>query len=67
LRRGDRAARAAAVVHDDGLPEPVLHELRELAREAVGAAARREGHDEGDRARGVLRLRAEAGEEKQEE
>ena len=50
LRRGDGATRAAAIVHHHRRAELVLQVPGELARDAVGAPARREGNDERDRA-----------------
>ena len=48
-RRTDRAACAAAILDDDALAELLVELRRQRAREGVGAAAGREGHDEGNR------------------
>ena len=55
LGEADLAARARAVVHHDRLPQRRLHEPRQRARGGVGAAARREGDDHGDRPLGIGR------------
>ena len=47
----DRAARAAAILHQHRLPHRLLHALRDDARGDVGGAARRERHDDADRFR----------------
>ena len=61
----DGAARAAAVVDDDRLAERFAELVGKDARDDVGAAARRERHDHGDRARGAgLCLRRGAAEKR---
>ena len=58
FRRGvaaDDAAGAATVLDHDLLPERLAELRREQARDRVGAAARRVGHDDADRLGGPLR------------
>ena len=47
----DAAAAAAAIVDDHGLADRLLERLLDRARQRVGAAARRERHDDVDRLR----------------
>jgi hypothetical protein len=51
--RADRPARAAAIVHDDRLPEAFGELCRDDAPDDVVAAARRERNDEADRTRWI--------------
>ncbi len=56
----DGAAGAADILDDDGLAEGCLHPLGQEARDGVGRAAGRVGHDDGDDVRRIaLRLRVE--------
>ena len=61
-RRGDPAARAAAVVDDDGLLPEIGETFLEDAAEDVGPAAGRRRNEHPDRLRGVL-LRESRGRE----
>ena len=56
-RHADRAA-CSGLVHDrHRLLEQFLHGLRSRPPGQIGDAARREGHDQGDRPRGIMILR----------
>ena len=55
---GDVAAGAGAIVHDDGLAQPLTQRLGHQPRRDIGAAARREGHDD---AEGLVRRPARLG------
>ena len=51
--RSDRAACAGAVLHHDRLAPRLVQLLSDHAREDVGAAAGRKGHDDAYRAAGI--------------
>ena len=64
----DRAAGTADIFDDHRLAEERAHLVGDDAAGDVGRAARRERHDQGDRAGGkVLRLNGRAGGQKQRE
>ena len=54
LGRGERAAGAGDVLHDDLLAELRRHRLGDQPGDGVGRAAGGEGHDDGDRAGRVV-------------
>src|SRR6185312_3497154 len=63
--RAERAARAAAIVHHDLLPERGRHLVRDIARHHRGAAAGRKRNDQCDRTGGIVVGAGHAGQQRQ--